>query len=47
MATASGLLTVDEFLKLPEHEGQRVELVVGEVVTMAAQVSLMNESRDT
>jgi Uma2 family endonuclease len=35
MATASALLTVDEFLKLPEHEGERVELVEGEVITMA------------
>lgn len=34
MATASALLTVDEFLTLPEHEGERVELVEGEVVTM-------------
>ena len=36
MATANALLTVDEFLKLPEHEGERVELVQGEVVTVAA-----------
>src|ERR1022692_3368275 len=36
MATANALLTVDEFLKLLEHDGERVELVQGEVVTVAA-----------
>ncbi|HXM44805.1 MAG TPA: Uma2 family endonuclease [Bryobacteraceae bacterium] len=35
MATTGALLTVDEFRRLPEHEGERVELVEGEVVTMA------------
>jgi Uma2 family endonuclease len=35
MATASALLTVDEFLRLPEHEGERVDLIEGDVVTVA------------
>ena len=35
MATSTALLTVDEFLQLPEHEGERIELVEGEVVTVA------------
>src|ERR1019366_907299 len=36
MATANALLTVAEFLKLPEHEGERAELLQGEGVTVAA-----------
>jgi Uma2 family endonuclease len=35
MATTSALLTVDEFLKLPDIEEQRVELIHGEVIEMA------------
>jgi hypothetical protein len=44
MPTAGALLTVDEFLKLPEQEGERVELVQGEVVTTAGAGFLTKES---
>ena len=33
MATTT-LVTVQEFLRMPEPEGQRIELIGGEVVTM-------------
>jgi len=33
-ATTAALLTVEEFLELPEPEGQRIELIGGEVVSM-------------
>jgi Uma2 family endonuclease len=35
MATTTALMTVDEFLKLPDLEEQRVELIQGEVIPMA------------
>jgi|ERR1700735_219447 Uma2 family endonuclease len=34
MGTTTALLTVDEFLKLPDIEERRVELIQGEVVDM-------------
>src|ERR1700704_5027709 len=34
MATTTTALTVEDFLKLPEPEGQRTELIEGEVVAM-------------
>ena len=34
MGTTTALVTVQEFLALPEMEGQRMELIGGEVVTM-------------
>jgi len=34
MGTTTTLVTVQEFLQLPEIEGQRMELIGGEVVTM-------------
>ena len=34
MATTTTALTVEDFLKLPEPEGQRIELIEGEVVAM-------------
>ena len=36
MATTTALMTVDEFLKLPDIEEQRVELIQGEVIPMAS-----------
>jgi len=36
MGTTSALMTVDEFLKLPDIEERRVELIQGEVVDMAS-----------
>jgi len=33
MGTTAALLTVEEFLKLPEVEGEKIELIHGEVVT--------------
>jgi Uma2 family endonuclease len=38
MATTTALMTVDEFLKLPDIEEQRVELIQGEVIPMAGAV---------
>jgi len=35
MGTTSALMTVDEFLKLPDIEERRIELIHGEVVDMA------------
>ena len=35
MSTTAAPMTVDEFLKLPEAEGEKVELIHGEVVSMA------------
>ena len=35
MATTTALMTVDEFLKVPDIEEQRVELIQGEVIPMA------------
>jgi len=35
MSTTAAAMTVDEFLKLPEVEGQKTELIHGEVVSMA------------
>lgn len=34
MSTTSIALTVEDFLKLPEPEGQRIELIEGEVIAM-------------
>jgi hypothetical protein len=34
MGATTTLVTVREFLELPEPEGQRMELIGGEVVTM-------------
>jgi Uma2 family endonuclease len=34
MGTSTTLMTVQEFLALPESEGQRIELIGGEVVSM-------------
>jgi Uma2 family endonuclease len=36
MGTTTTLVTVQEFLQLPELEGQRMELIGGEVVTMGS-----------
>jgi len=35
MSTTAAPITVEEFLKLPEVEGQKMELIHGEVVSMA------------
>ena len=35
MSTTAAPMTVDEFLKLPEVEGEKMELIHGEVVSMA------------
>ena len=35
MSTTTAPMTVDEFLKLPELEGGKMELIHGEVVSMA------------
>ena len=35
MATTTTLVTVQEFMELPEPEGQRIELIGGEVISMA------------
>ncbi len=34
MSTAASLITFDEFLRMPEGEGEKLELVEGEVVSM-------------
>ncbi len=34
MSTAASLITFDEFLQMPEAEGEKLELVEGEVVSM-------------
>ena len=34
MGTTTALVTVQEFLQLPEPEGQRIELIGGEVISM-------------
>jgi Uma2 family endonuclease len=36
MGTTTAVVTVDEFLKLPETEGERIELIQGEVICMAS-----------
>jgi Uma2 family endonuclease len=35
MSATAAPMTVDEFLELPEAEGEKVELIHGEVVSMA------------
>jgi Uma2 family endonuclease len=35
MSATAAPTTVDEFLKLPEAEGEKMELIHGEVVSMA------------
>jgi Uma2 family endonuclease len=38
MSTAASLITFDEFLQIPDAEGEKLELVEGEVVTMPPPV---------
>jgi Uma2 family endonuclease len=39
MSTAASLITFDEFLQMPEAEGEKLELVEGEVVSMPPPVT--------
>ena len=47
MATTTALLTIEQFLQLPEEETQRCELVEGEIVPMGNAGASMNGSRAT